>query len=287
MPHLTKRQHYVPAFYLRLWSTLNKEVIACHDLVDKKVFQTSPNNILSSGFFYEEDLSAPNNRMEKVLSEMESRCSAYFQNLHGLSIENNKPGNEQFLVSLIKQALTDDTCTAIKTFAAFQYLRVPGAIDQKRFELGETKFSVEEKDYLLNAGRFVDSGFSYIEDRFQALKLLIMISTGQDYITSDWPCFDLKYSDLSPVLGEEIGVSSEVIAYLPITPRLAAILYPLHYAPVKGHLMPPAHVITNTDREVRNQNTLVIQQAERYVIANQQRDFIFAVADKRKKSRNA
>lgn len=140
---------------------------------------------------------------------------------------------------------------------------------------------------MLNAGRFVDSGFSYIEDRFQALKLLIMISTGQDYITSDWPCFDLKYSDLSPVLGEEIGVSPEVIAYLPITPRLAAVLYPLQYAAVKGDLMPPALVITNTDREVRNQNTLVIQQAEHYVIANQQRNFIFSVADKRKKSRNA
>jgi hypothetical protein len=35
---------------------------------------------------------------------------------------------------------------------------------------------------------------------------------------------------------------------------------------------------------VRNQNTLVIQQADRFVVTRQKSDFVFAVAKKRKKT---
>jgi hypothetical protein len=262
--------------------------VFCHDLEDTKAFDVSPDGILARRYFYEEDSSAPDNRIENLLSKMEGQCSAYFKNLHSLPIEIVRPGNEQTSLKLLQQALSHETCTAIKTFAAYQYLRVPGAIDQKRYELETTSLSTEQKDYLLNAGRFVESGFSYVHNKFQSLKLLVMLSTGQDFITSDWPCFDLKDSDSSPLLGEEIGASPEVVAYLPLTPRLAVILYPSHHSHESGsHLTPPVHVIPCTDSNVRNQNTLVIQQADRYVVANQKKDFIFSVAKKRKKSKNA
>lgn len=288
MAHLTIRQHNVPAFYLRLWSVQGKDQVTCHDLEQGKVFPVSPDGILARRYFYEEDSSAPDNRIENLLSKMEGECSIHFQKLHNLPITNVKLGNEQSSLKLIQQALSHDTCTAIKTFAAFQYLRVPGAIDQKRYELEATSLTIEEKDYLLNAGRFVESGFSYVHDRFQDLKLLVMLSTGQDFITSDWPCFDFKDSDSSPLLGEEIGASAEVVAYFPLTPRLAVVLYPSHHLPESGsHLTPPVHVITCSDHSVRNQNTLVIQRADRYVVANQSKEFIFPVANKRKRSRHA
>lgn len=288
MARLTKRQHNVPAFYLRLWSPLGKDKVACHDLDEGKSFDVSPDGILARRFFYEEDPSVPDNRIENLLSQMEGQCSSHFHNLQRLPIATVRPGSEQSPLNLTRQALSSETCTAIKTFAAFQYLRVPGAIDQKRYELETTSLSVDQKDYLLNAGRFVESGFSYVHKRFQALKLLVMLSTGQDFITSDWPCFDLKDSDSSPLLGEEIGINPEVVAYLPLTPRLAVVLYPPHHSPENGsHLAPPVHVITCSDSIVRNQNTLVIQQADRFVVSSQQKSFVFSVASKRKKSRNA
>lgn len=288
MAQLTKRQHIVPAFYLRLWSSQDNGNVVCHNLEDGKSFDVSPDKILARRFFYEEDLSEPDNRIENLLSQMEGQCSPHFLNLHSLPIATVRPGSEQPLLNVTLQALSSETCVAIKTFAAFQYLRVPGAIDQKRYELEATSLSDSQTDYLLNAGRFVESGFAYVNKRFQALKLFVMLSTGQDFITSDWPCFDLKDSDYSPLLGEEIGTNSEVIAYLPLTPRLAAVLYPSHHSPENGSLLaPPVRVIACTDSIVRNQNTLVIQQADRFVVASQKRSFVFSVASKRKKARNA
>lgn len=287
MENLTIRQHNVPAFYLRLWHLPDNDLVTCHDLAEERAFNVSPNNILARRFFYEEDPSAPDNRIENLLSQMEGECSSHFQKLHQLPIATVRPSNEHCLLKLTKQALSHETCVSIKTFAAFQYLRVPGAIQQKAYELETTNISAQQKDYLLNAGRFVEHGFSYVRNRFQSLKLLVLLSTGQDFITSDWPCFDLKDSDSSPLLGEEIGTNPDVVAYLPLTPRLAAVLYPAHHLPQNGsHLAPSVLVNPCTDSIVRNQNTLVIQQADRFVIANQTKDFIFCVALKRKKSRN-
>ena len=288
MSTLTKRQHNVPAFYLRLWCASGTDSVTCHDLLEHKSFGVSPDGILARRYFYEEDPSVPDNRIEKLLSQMEGKCSAHFKLLHSLPIGKVAPGNEQILLTQTRQALTDATCEAIKTFAAYQYLRVPGAIEQKRYELGLTQSSVEQKIDPLNAGRFVESGITYIHDRFQALKLLVIVSTGQDFITSDWPCFDLKDSESSPFLGEEIGNNHEVVAYLPLTPRLAVVLYPEHHSPENGSYQTPSvHVISCTDSTVRNQNTLIIQQADRFVVADSEKGFIFTIANKRKKSRNA
>ena len=288
MAQLTKNQHNVPAFYLRQWMREGSENVVCHDLHESRVFDVSPENILASRYFYEEDAGAPDNRIENILANMEGACSSHFSALNDLNISCVSYSNEKLCTEQVRNLLTNNVCEAIKTFAAYQYLRVPGAIDQKRYELTPSELNELQKDYLLNAGRFVDSGVNYIKDRFLSLKLLVLMSTGQDFITSDWPCFDMKDSDSSPLLGEEIGNSSEVVAYFPLTPRLGVVLYPENHAiHVGSHLMPEAHVIPAVDSIVRNQNTLVIQQAERFVVANTTKDFVFKVAKKRKKSNNA
>lgn len=286
MAHLKINQHTVPAFYIRLWSAQGKNKVACHDLQDGKSFDPSPDGILARRYFYE-DSTAPDNRIENLLEKMERQCSPHFQALYRLPTVKVMPSREKALLYITQQALSYETCTAIKTFAAFQYLRVPGAIDQKKYELETTDLSAAQKDYLLNAGRFVESGFTYVNERFQSLKLLVMLSTGQDFITSDWPCFDLKDSDSSPLLGEEIGINPDVVVYLPLTPRLAAVLYPSHHLHESGsHLTPSVFVIPCTDRNVRNQNTLVIQQADRYVVCSRRESFVFSVASKRSTQRS-
>lgn len=285
MGNLTKRQHNVPAFYLRLWCAPGTDSVTCHDLKEHKAFDVNPDGILARRYFYEEDPSVPDNRVEKLLSQMEGQCSSHFQLLHSLSIVAIGPANEKYHLAKIRQAFSVATCEAIKTFAAYQYLRVPGAIEQKRYELGLSNLPVAQKNDPLNAGRFVDLGIPYIDDRFQALKLLILVSTGQNFITSDWPCFDLKDSEYSPILGEEIGKNPDVVAYLPLTPRLAAVMYPAHHLPECGSLhAPQVHITISPDSIVRNVNKLVIQQADRFLVADRASEFVFKIASKRKKS---
>lgn len=70
-------------------------------------------------------------------------------------------------------------------------------------------------------------------------------------------------------------------------PRLGVILYPLHHLPQKvSRMAPPVVVNLCTDSFVWNQNTLVIQKADRFVIADEEKDFIFSIASKRKESCN-
>lgn len=285
MSQLTKNQHNVPAFYLRQWRKIGTENVVCHDLKDERSFEVSPDKILVERYFYEEERENPDNRIENILASMEGFCSQHFSILNSLSISPVRSTQEKAFINKVKNALSQDTCKAIKTFAAYQYLRIPGAIDQKRYELTTTVLTEAQKDHLLNAGRFVDSGFDYIKERFLSLKILVLMSTGQDFITSDWPCFDMKDSDSSPLLGEEIGKKPEVVAYYPLTPRLGVVFYPeTHAIHVGSHRMPEAHVVACPDSTVRNHNTLVIQQADRFVVANSHKEFIFKVAKKRKKS---
>src|ERR1035438_531370 len=68
MDHLTKRQHHVPAFYIRLWSAQGKDQVICHDLHEKKHFPASPDGILARRYFYEEDRKTPDNRSEEHTS---------------------------------------------------------------------------------------------------------------------------------------------------------------------------------------------------------------------------
>lgn len=283
---LTKNQHFVPDFYLRLWEAENSKQVICHDIKDENIFLSSPRRILKKKYFYEEDLSTPDNRVEDILSKMEGACSVHFKSLKQLDINSAGFNKKEQCCRLVRNALTAEVSRAIKIFAAYQYLRVPGAIDQKRYELSADKLIQLRQDYLLNAGRFVESGFSHIKERFLSLKLMITMSTGQDLITSDWPCFDMKDSNNSPVLGEEVGINPDVIVYLPLTPRLGAILYPSNHIPQSGsHQAPDVIVRPVSGADARNQNTLVIQQAQRLVIANKQKDYIFKVAKKRKKNK--
>jgi len=287
MSQLTKNQHYVPAFYLRQWIIKGSKNVACHDLQESKVFNILPEKILTRRYFYEENAGSPNNRIENILADMEGSCSSHFADLNNQNISSVSYANEDSCAKQFENLLNSSVCEAIKTLAAYQYLRVPGAMNQKKYELTPLELNKLQTDYLLNAGRFVASGFDYIKNRFLSLKLLVLMSTGQDFITSDSPCFDMKDSDYCPLLGEEIGRSPEVVAYFPLTPRLGVVLYPENHAVhVGSHRMPVAHVIPAVDSIVRNQNTLVIQQAERFVVANTEKNFVFKVASKRKKSKH-
>jgi hypothetical protein len=185
--------------------------------------------------------------------------------------------------SAVQRTITTDDLYNLRRFAAYQYLRIPGAVDRKSFELDTSPIPDAAKDHALNPGRFVETGCRYVENRFQSLKVQIFLSLDTEFITSDWPCFDFKDSSQAPLLGEEIGTNPSVVCYMPLTPVLGAVFIPSHFSENVARA-PTVMVSVQKNSIVRNQNTLVIQQADRYVIASREEDFVFKIAAKRRKN---
>ncbi|MBF0185823.1 MAG: DUF4238 domain-containing protein [Magnetococcales bacterium] len=279
MSKLTRRQHYVPDFYLRHWAD-PKGNVTCHDILERKTFTCDPTNALVQSYLYEEDPSQPDNRIENILSSMEGTCSLTFKKLfaQGLAASTDDRKAAAALKSLITDSDADNLCQ----FAAYQYMRVPGAIDQKAYELLPSEIGEAERAHALNPGRFVESGYAYVRDRFKAMKLMIFVSPGREFITCDWPCFDMKDSPDSPLLGEEIGQNPKVVCYLPLTPRFCAVFFTADFSSAASRV-PRVVVSPKTDGVVKNQNTLVIQKAERFVVASKAEPYVFQIAAKRKK----
>jgi hypothetical protein len=285
MSQHTRRQHYVPNFYLTQWAD-PKGRITCHDLSEGKTFSCDPTNVLAQSYFYEEDPLQPDNRVEKILSAMEGACSPTFKKLFAQGAPGVKTDDPRKAAAALRALLTDEDADNLSQFAAYQYIRVPGAVDQKAYELQASEIAEVERAHALNPGRFVESGYAHVKDRFRAMKLLILSSPGRDFITSDWPCFDMKDSDDSPLLGEEIGRNRGVVCYLPLSPQFGAVFYAVDISTTTSRA-PRVVVGPQTDGVVRNQNTLIIQKAERFVVASRAEPYIFKIADKRNKARGS
>lgn len=282
MSNLTVKQHHVPDFYLSQWQG-EKGTVQCYDLIDKKHFTPAPKNILAGRYFYEADPANPDNRMENHLSAMEAEASSAFRSLTALDFSDLSRFDLRGYSLRATDALTADVCRTIKTFANYQYLRVPGVITAKRSELQASALNADELDHHLNPGRFVESGVAYTQGRFQSLRMQVSLSQEVDFITSDWPCFDMMDSDMAPAIGEDIGRQSGVVCVLPLNPRMAAIFFPESFDPMVSRA-PNGFATVISPAEVRNMNTLVIQQAQRYVVTQKPSGFVFKVAAKRKKA---
>lgn len=275
MNQLTRRQHYVPRFYQAQWSNATGQII-CHDLATDIATPRNPKNVLIEDFFYEEDPTAPNNRIENLLSGIESKAAPVFKKVEGC-----RDASVAKWMSNLKAALSESDLDAICDFVAYQYIRVPGAIEQKEYELQPSGLTEEEVQHALNPGRFVETGFAHFGQLFKTMKMLVLVSAGKEFYTCDWPCFDLKDSDDSPILGEEIGKNPDVACYFPISPSIALLLH------IKFPGGPRLHIQEQGSAEVENQNTLIIQKADRTVIASKEDQNIFVIASSRKRGRPA
>lgn len=283
MSQITKRQHIVPRAYLSQWCQQPAKVLHLYDLQEKTHTTPTPTDVLVVKRFYEVE-ELPANHAEKILSLVEGDAIPILKSLHATVqkwICNRRAIN---VIGELQTILKPEQLLTIKRFAAFQYLRVPGAITRKRNELEPSPVPQETRDCQLKPGNFVLSGFDYICDRFEhRLGLMVFFSFDDEFVTSDWPCFDMRDSDSAPLLGEEIGVSKDVVAMLPLTPRVLAVLFP--FTALTGKLAPPKVVVQKmSPSAVRNTNTLVIQQAIRWIVANKQGKFVFKVAAKRKRA---
>jgi hypothetical protein len=280
---VTRRQHTVPDFYLRQWAD-SKGHITCHNIPAGTTFACDPTNALAQSYFYEHDPTKPDNRVEKILSTMEGVCAVTFKKLPGPADAAAIAARPREAAVSIRAKLTDSDLDNLSQFAAYQYMRVPGAIDQKAHELQPSEINAEFKERALRPGNFTESGYGYVGDRFRKMKLLLLVSPRVELITSDWPCFDMKDSPDSPLLGEEIGRNPGVVCYLPLSPLIGAVLFSSEFS-MSAARVPRLVTRVEADGEARAQNTLVIQKAERFVVATKAEDYVFKVAAKPKKLR--
>ena len=102
---LTRRQHTVPDFYLRQWAKAPAGMIACHDLERGICFETDPTNALARRYFYEEGKTAPDNRVERHLFNMEDLCSVALKKAAGLATKALSAANDKAAASIFNSQL--------------------------------------------------------------------------------------------------------------------------------------------------------------------------------------
>jgi hypothetical protein len=130
MSQFTRRQHYVPDFYLRQWTDA-KGHITCHDIPKGTTFVCDPANALLQSYFYEEDPSQPDNRIENILAVIEGACSVTFKKLFAQPQSAASTADPHKEATALQRLITDEDADNLSRFAAYQYMRVPGAIAQK------------------------------------------------------------------------------------------------------------------------------------------------------------
>lgn len=281
MNQITKKQHFVPKFYLKSWQAPGKDSIWSYDLQHKSIKDRSPTSVLFEDYYYEHDREFPDNIVENLLSEMENETAPVIREINEIVQRYSRLSQENELQRDLRHVLKPDKRRILKKFAAYQYLRIPDAIEQKAYELRPENIAEGFLSEMLKPANFVLSGFDYIKNKFfQELRMVISYSLNYDFVTSDRPCFDFDDSRYTPRLGVDIGQNSGAFLIFPLVPKILLTLFAR--AMIPGDIIPPEPVITSiSDGNVKNTNTLIIQQAKRCVIYNRREDFILKVARKR------
>ena len=281
--NITKKQHYVPAFYLRAWRVHGKEFAHFYDLETTKILSNKPETMFAENYFYEQNSRFPENYVEAILSEMESKTAPIFIKLDEILGRYPNYSQENSLRAELNRFMTIENRAHIKEFAAYQYLRTPGAMEQKYRELAPDSASKDQLVEQLKPANFVITGYDFLRERFfKKMGMALSYSFDYQYLTSDWPGFDFREGNFAPIMGVEIGAQRDVLMILPITPRALLTLFPLKY--LDPRFKNTAWVLGGMSQgQVKNVNTLIIQQARRWIVSNKQVDYIWKIASKRKK----
>jgi hypothetical protein len=285
MNQITKKQHFVPRFYLKFWTAPGENFLFLYDLKEEEIHKSRPQGVLAEKYYYEHDRESPDNSVENVLSHMESETAQVVASINEIVQKYRSYSQERRLLRDLQDLLTSEARSVLKEFMAYQYLRVPGAIERKEFELQPAAIPKNVLNDQLKPANFVTSGWDHIKERFlNKLKMLICCSLDNEFVTSDWPCFEFRHSLYAPIFGQEVGAASDVFLVFPLLPRVLLTLYlPAYF--ITGITHAPELIVKSMSAgNVKNNNSLIIQQARRWVIYNKREDFVFQVARKRLKA---
>lgn len=232
----TKRQHYIPQFYLKRF-TDEEGYLHVYDMENKKYFHTAPINFGCENNLYETPISTPNklgeqfllrNDIENTFARYEGEFASFLKRLDHICTPNQNPNalilnkeEKEILYRLISNIL----------------LRNPITMDE--LELNNTDYmDLDEKerlDKVLGAlslcsinelirftnKKFVlteeidGNGIKQITDNIRKLIYVFMYSPKRHFITSSFPI----------TIGEDVVISGEdkTCIYCALSPSLSVL----------------------------------------------------------------
>ena len=278
--NLTERQHFVPRTYLRAWTPAqwndhvprDQTKLWVHDLKSQKIFSTGVNGICAENWLYEQDITNPDNKIERWFTAFEGnyRGSIEFLEfvLQNALDQKISEENNEFVKRTLVSCLSSlpNHLQIIKSFAAVSYARVPEGLALMQADLAsgsETLAHDVKVDTMFQMMSFAID--STLLDRFKSLSLQVLVNIGGNFVTSDRPCYDLDTSavGIRPLFGFDIGRHQFVIIIFPISPRIAVLLHP----PNHPSFSMDTCIRILDDEEVNIVNVATIAFANRWIIA--------------------
>lgn len=288
--NLTKNQHYVPRVYLCGWTATGwahdaeagRQVMA-HFLEQQNSKPRNSKSILHEKWFYEEDSSQPDNLIENMFGEHEDSWRDVMrfitfgaENARTIYREATSPrkSEEQYVCETLASMFCalPDHVDSIKNFACISYFRTPAALKRKRAELdhphvpGGTTMAVDLSAFDLASQAMSSS----LRDRFKNLNIVLLVANQSSFVTSDRPCFDLDLAqnEYAPLLGYDIGRLETVVAYFPLSAKLAVLFVP---SVLKTNTQtvntPKVNVVSLPAQAVREFNRLTVKMADEIVVS--------------------
>jgi hypothetical protein len=231
---MTKRQHYVPKFYLRNFSTVDS-MLWGYDKLSRKYFESNPNGICYKNDLYETPWESHDEKLGKYVLQNQIECN--FVNNEGtystlLKKIINICGNPQNRNALI---CNKDEKRTLASFVINMLLRNPWSLVQAEVNSVEDELMKNEEiqsiNQLLQQINFGDiksliksaNKKVWLVDEFAGgvpvqltnelldLSYNVFVSKDHQFVTSDFP---VLYEIYEPVKGD----SHFKTIYLPISP---------------------------------------------------------------------
>lgn len=297
-PKKTKKQHFVPEMYLKRFTTGSR--LWVFDKVNLKSFPSNPSDVANANYFYDlpqelVDLGFDEQGVEKGLSAVEGNLSPALDELCELA--ERLPEDRYYTT---EKVLSDSLRSKISFFMALQFVR------SRDFRTGYMQLTdqliewsnkiigkvIPERSSDKKAEAAAHAGFMMngrLPELAQAMLrhccFLGLNRSGTPLYTSDAPLLRIPHSK-DPVVGGRGMISQGIELVLPVSPRVAVLMYEptFHKQKTEGW--------DGTIREIREESVIYLNAhqvlySERQVFCSQERfDLAIEVCKKHPEVRN-
>jgi hypothetical protein len=250
------KQHYVPQFYLRLFSPEKRgNYVYCYDKENKESFRTNVRQICYENGFNEEE-NKPNKPIEDAFSVYETACSTLFSkviNAKDLSVLNEKEfANFLGFLLLFKQR-TKKRRDIVSHARKIWLERINSRFSD--WKVVPNSDNWERSDHLLSIVNMLEEELKLLcKNNWE----LIVNQTNMPFWTSDDPLVQQLVRNDKRFSGPYIK------NYFPLTPEIL-----VHSEPIIGNGVRVFKTIVTSECVISNINRLILKNARRFVISRE------------------
>ena len=302
MGEVTKRQHYVWRKYLRAWSTSNDQI--CSLLIDQnKVVRVNLMGVAQSKYFYKMTELPP--EQVDIIEEYIQRLPLVLQGIAFDFLRCYKSYSElsfQYRTAPASLSHVNNIEEELRNIEIQTFEKIHGAIesfgeelvecdsaeslkgivyDEEKYSQAMTFLCIQYSRTNAMRVRFEDSMrerptvFSVVENAWPLLSIItgfqicygimhnnpsffyIENNTGEPFITGDQPLINSVGEDV-----DSEGLAKDLVFYYPLSPYSAIII---EFYKEEGR---PIHLISADKEFVEKYNSLIVQNANSFVFAN-------------------